>query len=130
MACSGLGAGAEAAAPAPRSLCRALHTSGATPAGDNIKGPRDTKHNPLFQKLVMLLHFAHKAGGPNLDFNTNLANITEQCQSMVLTQASTEVAIKGRFVAASCQPGSWAAAFLNSLGQPRPCQGVTGFADS
>ncbi|CAM5159568.1 unnamed protein product [Natator depressus] len=72
MACSGLGAGAEAAAPAPRSLCRALHTSGATPAGDNIKGPRDAKHNPLFQKLVMLLHFAHKAGGPNPDFNTNL----------------------------------------------------------
>ncbi|CAM4582167.1 unnamed protein product, partial [Caretta caretta] len=55
-------------------------------AGDNIKGLREAKHNPLFQKLVMLLHFARKAGGPNPDFNTNLANITEQCQSMVLTK--------------------------------------------
>ncbi|CAM5149010.1 unnamed protein product [Natator depressus] len=36
------------------------------------------------------------AGGPNPDINTNLANLTEQCRSMVLTKASTEVAIKGR----------------------------------
>ncbi|CAM5159656.1 unnamed protein product, partial [Natator depressus] len=40
------------------------------PTGDNkwskvkhIKGPREAKHNPLFQKLVMLLHFAHKGSG-------------------------------------------------------------------
>ncbi|CAM2115230.1 unnamed protein product [Caretta caretta] len=44
----------------------------------------------------MLLRFVRKAGGPNPDFNTNLANLTEQCRSMVLTKASTEVAIKGR----------------------------------
>ncbi|CAM4681034.1 unnamed protein product [Lepidochelys kempii] len=105
MPCSGLGAGAEAAAPAPRSLGRALHTSGAPPppAGQNkwskvkhIKGLWDTEPSRLFQKLAMLLRFARKAGGPNPDFNTNLANLTEQCRSMVLTKASTEVAIKGR----------------------------------
>ncbi|CAM4681052.1 unnamed protein product [Lepidochelys kempii] len=106
MPCSGLGAGAEAAAPAPRSLGRALHTSGAPPppAGQNkwskvkhIKGLRDTEPSRLFQKLAMLLRFARKAGGPNPDFNTNLANLTEQCRSMESrTIASTEVAIKGR----------------------------------
>ncbi|XP_043405398.1 translational activator of cytochrome c oxidase 1-like [Chelonia mydas] len=89
MPCSGLGAGTEAAAPAPRSLGRALHTSGAPPAGHNkwskekhIKGLRDAERSRLFQKLAMLLHFTRKAGGPNPDFNTNLANLTEQCRSM------------------------------------------------
>ncbi|CAM5149004.1 unnamed protein product [Natator depressus] len=101
MPCSGLGAGTEAAAPAPRSLCRALRTSGAPPARHNkwskvkhIKGLRDTECSQLFQKLAMLQRFT--PGGPNPDINTNLANLTEQCRSMVLTKASTEVAIKGR----------------------------------
>ncbi|XP_038260141.1 translational activator of cytochrome c oxidase 1-like isoform X2 [Dermochelys coriacea] len=103
MPCSGLGVGIAAAAPASRSLGWALHTSDATPAGHNkwskvkhIKGLRDTERSRLFQKLATLLRFARKAGGPNPDFNTNLANITEQCRGMVLTKASTEVVIKGR----------------------------------
>ncbi|CAM4569184.1 unnamed protein product, partial [Lepidochelys olivacea] len=63
----------------------------------HIKGLRDTEPSRLFQKLAMLLRFARKAGGPNPDFNTNLANLTEQCRSMESrTIASTEVAIKGR----------------------------------
>ncbi|CAM5118702.1 unnamed protein product [Eretmochelys imbricata] len=73
------------------------------PAGQNkwsklkhIKGLRDTERSRLFQKLTMLLRFVRKAGGPNPDFNTNRANLTEQCRSMVLTKEYTEVAIKGR----------------------------------
>ncbi|KAM7163242.1 translational activator of cytochrome c oxidase 1 isoform 1-T2 [Macrochelys suwanniensis] len=90
------------AAPAPCSSCRALHTSGATPAGHNkwskvkhIKGPRDAERGRLFQKLAMLLRFAVKEGGPNPDLNTNLANIIEQCRSKSMPKASIEAAIKG-----------------------------------
>ncbi|XP_053883590.1 translational activator of cytochrome c oxidase 1 isoform X2 [Malaclemys terrapin pileata] len=90
------------AAPSPRSLCRALHTSGATPAGHNkwskvkhIKGPRDVERSRLFQKLTMLLRVAVKEGGPNPDLNTNLANIIEQCRSKSMPKSSIEVAIKG-----------------------------------
>ncbi|CAM5148990.1 unnamed protein product, partial [Natator depressus] len=123
MPCSGLGAGTEAAAPAARSLCRALRTSGAPPARHNkwykvkhIKGLRDTECSRLFQKLAMLLRFT--PGGPNPDINTNLANLTEQCRSMVLTKASTEVAIKGR-------AGCWSASDPGPTA-PRPGDGPKG----
>ncbi|XP_038260140.1 translational activator of cytochrome c oxidase 1-like isoform X1 [Dermochelys coriacea] len=125
MPCSGLGVGIAAAAPASRSLGWALHTSDATPAGHNkwskvkhIKGLRDTERSRLFQKLATLLRFARKAGGPNPDFNTNLANITEQCRGMVLTKASTEVVIKGRAGCSSASdPGPTT---------PRPGDGLKG----
>ncbi|CAM5148986.1 unnamed protein product, partial [Natator depressus] len=123
----GLGACTEAASPAPRSLCRALRTSGDPPAGHNkwskvkhIKGLRDAERTRLFQKLAMLLRFARKAGGPNPDINTNLANLTEQCRSMVLTKASTEVAIKGRPWA-----GCWSASDPGPTA-PRPGDGPKG----
>ncbi|XP_032636758.1 translational activator of cytochrome c oxidase 1 [Chelonoidis abingdonii] len=90
------------AAPSSLSSCRALHTSGATPAGHNkwskvkhIKGPRDAERSRLFQKLTMLLRFAVKEGGPNPDLNTNLASIIEQCRSKSMPKASIEAAIKG-----------------------------------
>ncbi|CAM4569166.1 unnamed protein product, partial [Lepidochelys olivacea] len=84
----------------------------------HIKGLRDTEPSRLFQKLAMLLRFARKAGGPNPDFNTNLANLTEQCRSMVLTKASTEVAIKGR-------AGCWSASDPGPTA-PRPGDGPKG----
>uniref|UniRef100_A0A8C8SPY4 Translational activator of cytochrome c oxidase 1 n=1 Tax=Pelusios castaneus TaxID=367368 RepID=A0A8C8SPY4_9SAUR len=89
-------------APGPHPSHQALHTTGATPAGHNkwskvkhIKGPRDRERSQLFQKLSKLLRFAVKEGGPNPDYNTNLANIIEQCRSKCMPKASIEAAIKG-----------------------------------
>ncbi|XP_075785221.1 translational activator of cytochrome c oxidase 1 [Pelodiscus sinensis] len=90
------------AAPASYPPGRALHATGATPAGHNkwskvkhVKGPRDAERCRLFQKLTMLLRFAVREGGPNPDLNTNLANIIEQCRSKSMPKASIEAAIKG-----------------------------------
>ncbi|XP_043405395.1 probable transcriptional regulatory protein SPO1072 isoform X1 [Chelonia mydas] len=125
MPCSGLGAGTEAAAPAPVHWAGPCTPQVPPPAGHNkwskekhIKGLRDAERSRLFQKLAMLLRFARKAGGPNPDFNTNLANLTEQCRSMVLTKASTEVAIKGR-------AGCWSASDPGPTA-PRPGDGPKG----
>ncbi|XP_077170812.1 translational activator of cytochrome c oxidase 1 isoform X2 [Paroedura picta] len=61
----------------------------------NIKGPKDIARGRLFQKLTMLIRVAVKAGGPNPELNTNLANVIEQCRSKCMPKATIDAAIAG-----------------------------------
>ncbi|XP_051894877.1 translational activator of cytochrome c oxidase 1-like [Pristis pectinata] len=82
--------------------CAKIHMSAATHAGHNkwskvkhIKGPKDTAKSQMFAKLSIMIRFAVKEGGPNPEFNTQLANLIEQCRAKNMPKASIEAAIKG-----------------------------------
>ncbi|XP_076008077.1 translational activator of cytochrome c oxidase 1 [Genypterus blacodes] len=60
----------------------------------NVKGPKDAARARMFTKLGMLIRIAVKDGGPNPDFNINLAHVLEQCRSKNMPKASIEIAIK------------------------------------
>ncbi|XP_054850914.1 translational activator of cytochrome c oxidase 1 [Eublepharis macularius] len=79
-----------------------IHASCSVFAGHNkwskvkhVKGPKDTARSRAFQKLSMMIRLAVKEGGPNPEFNSNLANIIEQCRSRNMPKASIEGAIAG-----------------------------------
>ncbi|XP_072926867.1 translational activator of cytochrome c oxidase 1-like [Hemitrygon akajei] len=79
-----------------------IHASSATHAGHNkwskvkhIKGPKDTAKSQMFAKLAIMIRFAVKEGGPNPEFNTQLANLIKQCRAKNMPKASIEAAIKG-----------------------------------
>ncbi|XP_056673037.1 translational activator of cytochrome c oxidase 1 isoform X4 [Monodelphis domestica] len=80
---------------------RALRLSAASPAGHNkwskvkhIKGPKDTARSQVFTKLSRLIRFAVKEGGPNPEFNSNLANILKLCRSKNMPKSTIEAALK------------------------------------
>lgn len=84
-----------------RSSVRTLHLHPSLCAGHNkwskvkhIKGPKDEARARMFMKFSMLIRIAVKEGGPNPEFNLNLANILEQCRSNNMPKASIEAALK------------------------------------
>ncbi|XP_069761267.1 translational activator of cytochrome c oxidase 1-like isoform X2 [Narcine bancroftii] len=85
--------------PVPRAE---IHLSAASCAGHNkwskvkhIKGPKDSAKSQMFAKLSNMLRFAVKEGGSNPEFNSQLANLIEQCRAKNMPKASIEAAIKG-----------------------------------
>ncbi|XP_060704608.1 translational activator of cytochrome c oxidase 1-like [Hemiscyllium ocellatum] len=84
------------------SQCAQIHTSAATCAGHNkwskvkhVKGPKDAERSRMFAKFSIMLRFAVREGGPDPEFNTQLANVIEQCRAKNMPKASIEAAIKG-----------------------------------
>ncbi|XP_072417152.1 translational activator of cytochrome c oxidase 1-like [Chiloscyllium punctatum] len=82
--------------------CAEIHTSAAACAGHNkwskvkhVKGPKDAERSRMFAKFAIMLRFAVREGGPDPEFNTQLANIIEQCRARNMPKASIEAAIKG-----------------------------------
>ncbi|XP_078079848.1 translational activator of cytochrome c oxidase 1 [Mustelus asterias] len=82
--------------------CAEIHTSAANYAGHNkwskvkhIKGPKDEARSRVFAKLSILLRFAVREGGSNPEFNTQLANVIEQCRAKNMPKVSIEAAVKG-----------------------------------
>ncbi|XP_048416755.1 translational activator of cytochrome c oxidase 1-like [Stegostoma tigrinum] len=79
-----------------------IHTSAANSAGHNkwskvkhVKGPKDAERSRMFAKLSIMLRFAVREGGSNPEFNTQLANVIEQCRAKNMPKTSIEAAIKG-----------------------------------
>ncbi|XP_041029671.1 translational activator of cytochrome c oxidase 1-like [Carcharodon carcharias] len=82
--------------------CAEIHTSAVNYAGHNkwskvkhIKGPKDAARSRMFARLSILLRFAVREGGSNPEFNTQLANVIEQCRAKNMPKVSIEAAIKG-----------------------------------
>ncbi|XP_067869229.1 translational activator of cytochrome c oxidase 1-like isoform X2 [Heterodontus francisci] len=82
--------------------CAEIHTSAANYAGHNkwskvkhIKGPKDAARSRMFAKLSIMIRLAVRDGGSNPEFNTQLANIVEQCRAKNMPKVSIEAAIKG-----------------------------------
>ncbi|XP_078280669.1 translational activator of cytochrome c oxidase 1 isoform X1 [Rhinoraja longicauda] len=82
--------------------CAEIHMSAANHAGHNkwskvkhIKGPKDTAKSQVFAKLSIMIRIAVKEGGSNPEFNSQLANLIEQCRTKNMPKASIEAAIKG-----------------------------------
>ncbi|XP_072343033.1 translational activator of cytochrome c oxidase 1-like [Scyliorhinus torazame] len=82
--------------------CAEIHTSAVNYAGHNkwskvkhIKGPKDAARSRMFAKLSIMLRLAVREGGSNPEFNTQLANIIEQCRAKNMPKVSIEAAIKG-----------------------------------
>uniref|UniRef100_UPI00398E4722 translational activator of cytochrome c oxidase 1-like n=1 Tax=Pristiophorus japonicus TaxID=55135 RepID=UPI00398E4722 len=79
-----------------------IHTSAANYAGHNkwskvrhIKGPKDAARSRMFAKFSIMIRLAVKEGGSNPEFNTQLANLIEQCRAKNMPKLSIEAAIKG-----------------------------------
>ncbi|KAM9046464.1 translational activator of cytochrome c oxidase 1 isoform X2 [Balaenoptera ricei] len=79
---------------------RTLHLTAEVLAGHNkwskvrhIKGPKDTERSRIFSKLSLSIRLAVK-GGPNPEFNSNLASILEVCRSKHMPKATIEAALK------------------------------------
>ncbi|XP_028825684.1 translational activator of cytochrome c oxidase 1 [Denticeps clupeoides] len=86
----------------PRVAQRSVHLCPALCAGHNkwskvkdIKIPKDAARARVIAKLTMMIRIAVKEGGPNPDFNLNLAHLIEQCRSKSFPKATIEAAIKG-----------------------------------
>lgn len=60
----------------------------------HIKGPKDEARSKIFHKLSLMIKVAVREGGPNPDFNLNLAQLLEQCRSKNMPKASVDAAIK------------------------------------
>ncbi|XP_067825222.1 translational activator of cytochrome c oxidase 1-like [Heptranchias perlo] len=82
--------------------CAKIHTSAANYAGHNkwskvkhIKGPKDAARSRMFAKFAIMIRFAVKEGGSNPEFNSQLANLIEQCRAKNMPKVSIEAAIKG-----------------------------------
>ncbi|XP_024616430.1 translational activator of cytochrome c oxidase 1 [Neophocaena asiaeorientalis asiaeorientalis] len=80
---------------------RTLHLTAEVLAGHNkwskvrhIKGPKDTERSRVFSKLSLSIRLAVKEGGPNPEFNRNLASILEVCRSKHMPKATIEAALK------------------------------------
>ncbi|KAI1896393.1 hypothetical protein AGOR_G00094320 [Albula goreensis] len=61
----------------------------------HVKGPKDAARSVMFAKMAMMIRVAVREGGPNPEFNSQLANLVEQCRSKNMPKASIEAAIKG-----------------------------------
>lgn len=84
-----------------RSTVRTLYLCPSLCAGHNkwskvrhIKGPKDEARSKMITKFGILIRIAVKEGGPNPEFNLNLAHLMEQCRNNNLPKASVEAAIK------------------------------------
>ncbi|XP_058902993.1 translational activator of cytochrome c oxidase 1 [Kogia breviceps] len=80
---------------------RTLHLTAEVLAGHNkwskvrhIKGPKDTERSRIFSKLSLSIRLAVKEGGPNPEFNSNLASVLEVCRSKHMPKATMEAALK------------------------------------
>ncbi|KAJ8364422.1 hypothetical protein SKAU_G00132530 [Synaphobranchus kaupii] len=82
--------------------CSAIHHCSVMYAGHNkwskvknVKGPKDAARSRMFMKYSMMIRVAVREGGPNPNFNVQLANLIEQCRSRNMPKASIDAAIKG-----------------------------------
>ncbi|XP_035256490.1 translational activator of cytochrome c oxidase 1 [Anguilla anguilla] len=82
--------------------CCAIHHCSVMCAGHNkwskvknVKGPKDAARSRMFMKYSMMIRVAVREGGPNPNFNVQLANLIEQCRGKNMPKASIDAAIKG-----------------------------------
>ncbi|XP_054430885.1 translational activator of cytochrome c oxidase 1 isoform X2 [Pteronotus mesoamericanus] len=82
-------------------LGRTLHLTTAAPAGHNkwskvrhIKGPKDTERSRIFSKLCLSIRLAVREGGPNPEFNSQLAHILEVCRQKHMPKSTIEASLK------------------------------------
>ncbi|XP_062382625.1 translational activator of cytochrome c oxidase 1 [Sardina pilchardus] len=81
---------------------RTLHHTPPLCAGHNkwskvkdVKIPRDRARARMMQKLTMMIRVAVREGGPNPEFNVNLAQVVEQCRNNSVPKVTIDNAIKG-----------------------------------
>ncbi|TSL75240.1 Potassium voltage-gated channel subfamily H member 6 [Bagarius yarrelli] len=87
---------------APPVCVRMVHVCPVVRAGHNkwskvkdIKIPKDAARARMIAKYVMLIRVAVREGGPNPEYNINLAQLIEQCRNKNLPKTTIEAAIKG-----------------------------------